>query len=221
MKQEQEGIIKRLDNYMEYEAMTSPSVFASKAGIDPSGFIKMMKGQQTITDNTLKKISAAYGLRTEWLKYGKGDMYCPKKDLSVLESVQVKETRPRIPLTAAAGSLSGDAASVTLSECEQLPIIPQMPSYDYTIIIKGDSMTPKYESGDEVACRRIDNSRFIQWGKVHVLDTAQGVIVKRVYEEGNNIKCVSINPDYPPFLVPKEDIYSLSLVVGSLSITEM
>ena len=82
-------------------------------------------------------------------------------------------------------------------------------------------MMPKYESGDEVACRRIDQTRFIQWGKVHVLDTTQGIIIKRIYEEGDCIKCVSFNPDYPPFLIPKSDIYSMGLVVGSLSITEM
>lgn len=214
----QEDIIKRLDDFVEFDAMLPPSNFAAKAGIDPSGFIKMLKGQQKITINTLKKISACYNLSMDWILYGEGDMYLPEKE----SSVSVKnETRPRVPLTAAAGSLSGDNANVTLKECEQLPVISQMPSYDYTIVIKGDSMKPKYESGDEVACRRIDQTRFIQWGKVHVLDTAQGIIIKRIYEEGDCIKCVSFNPDYPPFLVPKSDIYSMGLVVGSLSITEM
>lgn len=214
----QDDIIKRLDDFVEFEVMLSPTSFATKAGIDPSGFIKMLKGQQKITTNTLKKISACYNLNMNYILYGEGDMYLPKeKSIAFAKD----ETRPRVPLTAAAGSLSGDNASVTLKECEQLPVISQMPSYDYTIVIKGDSMMPKYESGDEVACRRIDQTRFIQWGKVHVLDTTQGIIIKRIYEEGDCIKCVSFNPDYPPFLIPKSDIYSMGLVVGSLSITEM
>ena len=214
----QDDIIKRLDDFVEFEVMLSPTSFATKAGIDPPGFIKMLKGQQKITTNTLKKISACYNLNMNYILYGEGDMYLPKeKSIAFAKD----ETRPRVPLTAAAGSLSGDNASVTLKECEQLPVISQMPSYDYTIVIKGDSMMPKYESGDEVACRRIDQTRFIQWGKVHVLDTTQGIIIKRIYEEGDCIKCVSFNPDYPPFLIPKSDIYSMGLVVGSLSITEM
>lgn len=131
------------------------------------------------------------------------------------------ETRPRIPLTAAAGSLSEAPNGVTMEDCEQLPVVHQFPSYDFTMLIKGDSMSPKYESGDEVACRKIDQNRYIQWGKVHVLDTTQGIIIKRVYEDGDKIRCVSYNKEYADFSIPKEDIYSMSLVVGVLSITEM
>lgn len=131
------------------------------------------------------------------------------------------DTKPRIPLTAAAGSLSEAARGVTLEECEQMPVISQFPSYDFTIFIKGDSMSPKYESGDEIACRWIDQTRFIQWGKIHVLDTTQGIIVKKVYDDGDKIRCVSINPDYPAFSIPKEDIHSMSIVIGALCFAEM
>lgn len=131
------------------------------------------------------------------------------------------ETRPRVPLTAAAGSLSGECIGVTLEQCEQMPLIHQIPYYDFTMFIKGDSMSPRFESGDEIACRRIDQSRFIQWGKVHVLDTTQGFIIKRIYDDGDKIRCVSYNKDYADFSVPKEDIHSISLVVGSVSIMEM
>lgn len=131
------------------------------------------------------------------------------------------ETRPRVPLTAAAGSLSGESIGVTLEQCEQMPLIHQIPYYDFTMFIKGDSMSPRFESGDEIACRRIDQSRFIQWGKVHVLDTTQGFVIKRVYDDGDKIRCVSYNKDYADFSIPKEDILSMSLVVGIVSIMEM
>lgn len=146
----------------------------------------------------------------------------PSTEYGENEISQVKvETRPRIPLTAAAGSLSNAAKGVTLKDCEQMPIVKQFPSYDFTMFVKGDSMSPKYESGDEIACRWIDQSRFIQWGKIHVLDTSQGIVVKKVYEDGEKIRCVSINTDYPAFSIPKEDIYSMALVIGALNISEM
>lgn len=137
------------------------------------------------------------------------------------DMAQPTETRPRVPLTAVAGSLSGESIGVTLEQCEQMPLIHQIPAYDFTMFIKGDSMSPRFESGDEIACRRIDQSRFIQWGKVHVLDTTQGFIIKRIYDDGDKIRCVSYNKDYADFSVPKEDIHSISLVVGSISIMEM
>ncbi len=128
---------------------------------------------------------------------------------------QVKvETRPRVPYTAAAGSLTSAVEGVTATQCEQTPRINVFPDYDFTIIIKGSSMEPKYEGGDEVACKRIDRTSFIQWGKVHVLDTAQGIIIKRIYEDGEKIRCVSYNPEYPDFSIDKSEIYSMSLVVG-------
>lgn len=128
------------------------------------------------------------------------------------------ETRPRIPFDAAAGSLSIALGSVSESECEQIPLIPTLPRYDFTIFAKGDSMEPQYLSGDELACRLVSDSSFIQWGRPHVLDTAQGIVVKRIYENGSSITCKSNNPDYSDFDIPKKDIYHIALVVGSIRI---
>lgn len=127
-------------------------------------------------------------------------------------------TKPRIPYTAAAGSITNAVEGISESQCEHVPVVPTFPSYDFTIIVKGDSMEPKIEGGDEVACKRVDQTSFIQWGKVHVLDTAQGIVIKRIYEDGDKIKCVSYNPEYPPFSIDKSEIYSISLVVGLLRI---
>lgn len=126
------------------------------------------------------------------------------------------QTRPRIPYTAAAGSLTSAVNGITEADCEQIPVITAFPTYDYTMIVKGDSMYPNYEGGDEVACKRIDSTSFIQWGKVHVLDTAQGIVIKRIYDDNGNIRCVSYNKEYPDFTISKEEVYSISLVVGML-----
>lgn len=71
-------IAKRLSEYIEFDAITTPSTFAAGAGIDASGFHKMLKGQQKITNATLKKIADAYNLNMVWLLTGNGDMYAPK-----------------------------------------------------------------------------------------------------------------------------------------------
>lgn len=126
------------------------------------------------------------------------------------------QTRPRIPLDAVAGSLSVALSSVSEGECEQIPVIPTLPKYDFTMVARGDSMTPAIESGDELACRFIQESAFIQWGRVHVLDTAQGIVVKRIFDSNGNILCRSNNSNYPDFLVSKDEIYHLALVVGLL-----
>lgn len=180
--------------------------------------------QSTPSFETLKSIvdCSSTPVSSEWLLTGKGSMLIDLDQYEEGEELNPDlNTRPRVPLTAAAGSLSGESIGVTLEQCEQTPLIHQIPAYDFTMFIKGDSMSPRFESGDEIACRRIDQSRFIQWGKVHVLDTTQGFIIKRIYDDGDKIRCVSYNKDYADFSVPKEDIFSISLVVGVVSIMEM
>lgn len=128
---------------------------------------------------------------------------------------QEKSTRPRIPYDVAAGPnevLDG----VTLAQCEQVPIIPVFPNYTFTMRVTGESMQPYINPGDEVACLKIDEPTFLQWGRMHVLFTSQGVVVKKIFDAGDGIRCVSINPDYPPFVIPKKEIYSYNLVVGLL-----
>ena len=75
-------------------------------------------------------------------------------------------------------------------------------------------MEPEIKSGDELACRVVTDASFIQWGKVHVLDTDQGIVVKRIYDDKDGLKCVSDNPKYLPFTVPKDQLRSVCLVVG-------
>lgn len=176
-------------------------------------------------------------INLEWLLAGKGEMLktnCTSQQYSDQEVPVVKhkytdnstnnhdfgsknnQPRPRIPFDAAAGSLSIALGSVSENECELLPVIPTFPRYDFTIIARGDSMEPNIESGDELACRFIKESAFIQWGRTHVLDTAQGIVVKRIFESKDCILCRSNNKDYPDILVPKNDIYHMALVVGLL-----
>ena len=126
------------------------------------------------------------------------------------------ETRPRIPYDAAAGTLTEAVDGITEYQCEQLPVISAFPKYDFTIRITGKSMEPEYFAGDEVACLRVNEKQFLQWGRVHVLDTTQGIVIKRIYDAGESILCRSYNSEFPDFSIPKENIRSYNLVVGSL-----
>lgn len=155
----------------------------------------------------------------QWLLTGSGDMIkkinnsseVPKKQLNVIQNI---ETRPRIPFEAAAGTLSFAANGVRSSDCEMVPVVQSLPYYDFSIIARGDSMIPDIYSGDELACRFVDNSSFIQWGRTYVLDTAQGVVVKKIFDSSDDILCRSSNRDYPDFSIPKTDLYHMALVVG-------
>lgn len=204
----------RISKFIQYKNITIAE-FERNVSL-ANGYIKKFKG--SIGSDKLNNIISYYpDININWLITGEGSMLKSEISNMLAESPMEygkKQTRPRIPYTAAAGSLTSAVEGITANQCEQIPRINVFPDYDFTIIIKGSSMEPKYEGGDEVACKRIDNTSFIQWGKVHVLDTAQGIIIKRIYEDGEKIRCASYNTEYPDFSILKEEIFSMSLVVG-------
>lgn len=170
-------------------------------------------------DNILRFLSYYKDISYEWLLTGHGDMLktdIDDKQKHILSDIskQELETRPRIPMDAAAGSLTMASDGVTINDCEQIPVIKAFARYDFTIVTRGDSMYPEYHSGDELACLFVKNTSFIQWGRVHVLDTAQGVVLKRIINKDEHILCRSINPDYEDFLIHKSEVYNIALVIG-------
>ena len=126
---------------------------------------------------------------------------------------------PLIPLDAVAGFPAESGGGVRLEDCERY-VIPEFENKgaNFLIRVSGDSMVPLYYSGDLLACRKITDIRFFQWGTVYVLETSQGVLVKRVQESvdhADSILCVSENSSvHHPFLLPCDDIRSLSIIVG-------
>ena len=89
------------------------------------------------------------------------------------------------------------------------------------IMVAGDSMAPKYPHGTRVFIKRIDDSLFINWGEVYVLDTTNGVIIKKVApsDKPDCLRCVSLNPapEYAPFDVPKKEVRALYRVLVSMT----
>lgn len=201
------------DRLLDFVAYTGLSrrKFQERINVSNSYIQNISEG---IGADVMNRISIQFpDLNTSWLLTGEGEMLNSSCDVVSQKS---SNTRPRIPYDAAAGTLTETVEGVAEYQCEQVPIIGVFPRYDFTIRIVGRSMEPEYFAGDEVACLRVNEKRFLQWGRVHVLDTTQGVVIKRIYDNGDCIVCKSFNPEFPDFSIPKEDIRSYNLVVGSI-----
>lgn len=112
-----------------------------------------------------------------------------------------------IPTEAMAGTLGEFSTSIAAYDCER--IISPIKDVDYAIKIHGDSMSPEYPSGSLALIKKVNEKAFIEWGKVYVLDTVNGVVIKSVRksERENEIECVSLNPNYQPFRIDKSYIF--------------
>ena len=127
---------------------------------------------------------------------------------------------PLIPVDAVAGFNGIDSPTIQIHDCQRY-LVPefQQLNAEFMIRVSGSSMYPKYSSGDILACRKLTSYHFIQWGKIYVIDSEQGAMVKRLFpcdEDTDYVICKSDNPNYPPFELPKTEIRSLSIVLGAI-----
>jgi len=197
----------RLKAYLSAKNI-SMAEFGRRIGVSGAYVTSMRK---SIQPDKIDRIRTEFpDLDIDWLLTGKEKEQKQTVDIALGNPT---ETRPHVDLYAAGGGnevLDG----VTLAQCEQMPVVTILPRYDFTMRVTGESMQPQIRPGDVVACMRIDEPTFLQWGRIHVLSTTQGIVIKKIFDAGDGIRCVSFNTDYPDFVIPKQEIYSFNLVVG-------
>lgn len=157
--------------------------FAGLLGIDPTNLSAAMNANpRALTDKLIARVR----------KFAEGNG---------LEGGAPQDSILVIPTGARGGTLGDFADSVRDYECEK--IISPVRGADYAMQITGDSMSPEYPSGSQIIIKKINEKAFIEWGKVYVLDTENGAIVKQIRRTDNPdvVECVSLNPAYQPFQI--------------------
>lgn len=212
----------RFSKYMEIKGLNDNRVTV-ECGLSKGLLDQARKGKSDLGDKTIAKIIATYNdINRTWLLTGEGDMLkstsvenCEKETNSVDGSLI-----PLLPVSAHGGTLNDFVISVKGSDCEK--VVSPMRGADFAMPVAGDSMAPEYPNGSQVHVKKINEKAFIEWGKVYVLDTCNGVVIKRIIPSDIEgcIRCVSINtsPIYAPFDVSLADVYGIYRVMLCLSI---
>lgn len=224
-----ERVIDRFDSYMKYKGLNDNQVTKDL------GLSNGLLGKSRNKDRDMSRRIANYAtnfytdLSSAWLLSGEGSMLVDNSvntsstsAPAVPSSVQEEEVNrvPLIPFEAQGGSLDGFAPNgVTISQCET--ITSPFKNAALAIRVKGQSMSPIYPSGCMLFIVK-NNGGWLDWGKVYVLDTDNGVIVKQLSpsQKGENfICCISFNnsPEYAPFDIPRASIYGIYRVLGAMT----
>ena len=195
---------------------------AAKLGYTESSFSQIINSKVPLSKKFVDKLSSFdENINKDWLYNGKGKML--KSEENQLDADVHGMGIPLIPLEAVAGYYPGiDTEGVLLQNCDHY-VVPEFERLgaEYIIRVSGSSMYPKFSNGDVLACKKIKEVTFFQWGKVYVLDTQQGALVKRVFEHTDQdlLICHSDNKEnYPAFNLPKSEIRSISIVLGVIRI---
>lgn len=218
-----DSISKRISKIRQDFCDGKNTVFAERIGKDASYASQICGGAKVPGRGVLEEILTVFPeVSRPWLYFGEGRMLVADAEKSLLakeDDPAYEKTLPLIPYDAFAGLPAVDNIGIAFKDCEQY-YIPDFISRgaDFLIRVSGDSMVPQYLNGDLLACTLIKDVLFFQWGKIYVIDTSQGVLVKRIMRiEGDDehVLLVSENKDkYEPFKFPTSDIRSLAIVVG-------
>lgn len=208
------NLVNRLKIYLEEKGITSRSL-AITCGIDPSNLMKMLKNEQNISKKSIDKIIANTDINPGWLLTGEGEMLRSESEPDEIALAAV-HTVPLVPVEVFAGPIQRYIVDgVRERDCRQ--VVTPVSGAELAIPVSGDSMSPDIPDGSTLFLARINDAAFIPWGNVMVLDTENGAVVKRIYPSKNSrdaVEARSINPEYPPFDVPKESIRGIYRVLA-------
>jgi phage repressor protein C with HTH and peptisase S24 domain len=205
---------EKIKNYLDYKGI-SKNRFYQETGLS-MGFLD--SGNSIGVDKAKIIINKYPYISLDWLILGEGSMLKGEEKAVATHSNSSITGIPLLPINAFAG-MGGDFDSFSLSVIEERYAIPLFKNIkvDFMVQVTGSSMSPKYSSGDVVACRFVSELLYVQWNKVYVLDTeTQGVILKRLKKSTQDgfITCKSDNVSYEDFDVPLSDVRKIALVVG-------
>jgi hypothetical protein len=213
----EETVKDRLTKFRQYKNL-GQGKFEKLSGLSNGYLTQLRKAPGT---EKLQRILCAFPeLNRTWLLTGEGDMLTGEEAEQTIQPSTESDIHliPLLPVSAQGGSLNDFVVSIKESSCEK--IISPIKGADYAMSVSGESMAPEYPSGSQILIKRIDEKAFIDWGRVYVLDTCNGTVIKRLFpsETADKVLCKSINPEFPPFEVSLSDVYAVYRVLMCMSL---
>lgn len=210
--------LNKLLNHISY----SVEEFATEIGCDIKELLPILNNENTISVPIAKKIKKAFPeISYSWIIDGSGDMILTEQTNGTnTEDALNKYYTKLLPTSAVGGSLVGlQADGVFDYQCEK--VVSPIPDIDFAMQVYGDSMSPVYPNGSRVFIKKVNPDVFIEYNRIYVLDTSNGVIIKKVMpsDKEGHIKCVSLNEEYLPFEVHMNEIHGWYKVLGCLTLS--
>ena len=166
--------------------VTTKKEFAQLLGVNDKGLSSAMNGSQKHLTDSL--VSKAVRLLNEM----------------TVSPASEPHTVPIVPYAVRGGALQGFSEGVEEWECER--ITSPVRGAELAFEVTGDSMAPGFPAGTRVLLKKVKS--VIAWGEVHVIDTVDGPVLKRIDQGGTDGVFIlrSDNPAYQPIVVSREEI---------------
>ncbi|MGT2959346.1 hypothetical protein A9Q68_10190 [Streptococcus bovimastitidis] len=172
-------ILEKLDPEQEIQMNVSPKDMSKKT---PSNITPLLSSQPEITQiyNTLSQDS-----KTKLLKYA--------KLLQEADSIEYYEVIATTKLSAGLGYAFNEY------DQERVYVANRPPKHDLASFVYGDSMEPKFQSGELVYL--VDKGLSSYDGEICAVAYDGDTFIKRVYTEAGKLRLVSLNPKYEDIII--------------------
>jgi len=180
-----------------------------------SGILNL-EGKGTVSRAIKDRLESIYHVNINWLETGEGEEFLATGPVNDISKVGV----PYYNLPIA------DFKHMELMEEKPEYFVNYMPFNDCSayVPVYGDSMYPKYASGEIIAIKEIVNLDVIQWGEAYVIITNENTnglkSIKLIHEHPDPKKIIlkSSNPNFKgEMVIKKEDIKSLYAIKGKIT----
>ncbi|MFN3836904.1 MAG: helix-turn-helix transcriptional regulator [Brevundimonas sp.] len=191
---------KAVDNLARREGLT-PSGLARRAGLDATSF------------NPSKRFGAGDPPRPRWPSTESVTLVLQATKISLADFAALADDAPQTPSTVPLLGLAQagqdgffDDAGLPIGDGWDQTELPRPKDTLFSLKIVGDSMAPLYREGDRVIVDQ-EETRVRRGDRVVArLSTGETVAKEITSLTARTVTLSSINPDYPPRIVPRRDI---------------
>lgn len=173
---------------------------ALQLGMPYTTYVSYEKGQREPNSDVLIKFADFYDTTVDFILGVEKDIDIPAATTGVMIPV-LGYVRAGVPMTAVEN----------IVDYEEISKDDSAKGEHFGLVVKGDSMEPRFAEGDVVIVRKQET---VENGEIAVvLINGDDATVKKFYRTDNGIKLVSTNPKYDPFFYTPDEVNSLPVQV--------
>ena len=212
---------ERLISFLNYKGL-SQGRFEKLVGLS-NGYLDKLRHAPSVAKTQII-IDTFPELNRTWLLTGEGEMLNSDSPLGVAQPENCGIGIPFYERAIMCGSPADFDACIKASQSDGQIMLPRL-SGDFALVARGDSMIDTEHPdrsimpGAIVVLRKVFDRSLLQWGEIYAIATADGFIIKKIMPlDDERIECRSLNAaEFPPFPVPKSDIFGFARVIAVIS----
>lgn len=179
-----------------------PGTLASETGINKNTIYAIIKRDSTkVNLSILEAIAQNLGVSIDYFFDKQNVVPFTHPDLQPIGRTY------KLPLLGPVAA--GQPINAAPEDGEEIELPYDPGKADAALLVKGDSMTPRYLDGDVVLIRYQDD---VDDGQIAAICIDDTVTLKKVYHIPNGVYLVSENPAHPPMTYTMEEAANIHLV---------